>query len=280
MSRTLHGFISAKWRRIVVAVPLASAIAGFSFAATPGIANASSPVPLAGGNHAKSLILNDTGAKLTSWNKTAALCSPNPGYIANGTVSTDSKGDIKLTTTGQHGSCVGLLSPGAYSSGVIEARVNFPGLPGKPGTIANWTGLWLSGQTWPNDGELDAVEVEPVDATNAVTWHSGTQSAPFVASTSGYFANKLPIKSANLKPGWHTVDIVYTKSYFGVYYDGKLFTSYTNSQVTGHPLNIYVTMTNTPDNSWVESRIGAPPINSASSPVTLGLRYLRIWSYK
>lgn len=261
-------------------VPLASAIAGFSFAATPGIANASPPVPLAGGNHAKSLILNDTGAKLNSWNQTAALCPANPGYIADGRVSTDSKGDIKLTTSGQHGSCVALHSPGGYSSGVIEARLNFPALPGKPGTIANWTGFWLSGQTWPNDGELDAVEVEPIDATNAVTWHSGTQSAPFVASTSGYFANKLPVHSANLTPGWHTVDIVYAKGYFAVYYDGKLFTSYTNSQVTGRPLNIYVTMTNTPDNSWVESRIGAAPINSASSPVTFGLRYLRIWSYK
>ena len=261
-------------------VPLASAIAGISFIFTPGIATASSPVPLAGSDHAKSLILNDTGAKLKSWNQTAALCSPNPGYLANGAVSTDASGDIKLTTTGQSGSCIGLISPGSYSSGVIEARVNFPALPGKPGTIANWTGLWLSGKTWPNDGELDAVEVEPVDARNAVTWHSGTQAAPFVASTSGYFPNKLPEKTANLKPGWHTVDIVYAKGYFAIYYDGKLFTSYTNSQITGHPLNIYVTMTNTPDNSWVEQRIGGPPINSASSPSTLALRYLRIWSYR
>ena len=74
-------------------------------------------------------------------------------------MSTDSDGDATLSTTGKPGSCVGIVSPGAYSSGVIEADIDFPALPGKPGTIANWTAFWMTNQAaWPVDGEIDAVE--------------------------------------------------------------------------------------------------------------------------
>jgi len=241
----------------------------------------SSPTPLAGAQYAKSLILNDAGARLKSWNKTPSDCPANPGYFADGAVTADSSGAIKLTTTSKRGSCVALVSPGAYSSDVIEADIYFPALPGQPGTIANWTAFWLTdGPAWPKAGELDAVEVEPVDATNAVTWHSGTASSLFTVSTSPYFPPRLPAKAANLKPGWHTVDIVYTSGFFAVYYDGRMYTSYSGSQVTGSPLNIYLTMINTPDNSWVRQRIGGPPVNSVSSPATLAVKYLRIWSYR
>lgn len=196
-------------------------------------------------------------------------------------MTTDSSGTVRLTITGKRGSCVALISPGASRSGVIEARLDFPALPGKPGIIANWTGFWLTnGPKWPTSGELDAVEVEPVDTTNAVTWHSGTASALFTASTSPYFPTKLPIKTANLKPGWHTVDIVYAKGFFAVYYDGRLFTNYTSGHVTGSPLNVYITMANTPNTSLVRQRIGGPPINSDSSSATLAVKYLRIWSYR
>ena len=54
-----------------------------------------------------------------------------------------------------------------------------------------------------------------------------------VASTDGFSPVKLPASGPNLTPGWHTVDIVYTKGYFAVYYDGEQFTSYTSSNVTG-----------------------------------------------
>lgn len=277
----------SSWRWLALAVPLAGAIAASSLIA-PGVANASSgisraaspPVPVGGAKYAKSLILNDTWSQLRSWNKTSSYCSASPGFAGDGTVTAGPGGAIRLTTKGKPGSCVALISPGAYSSGVIEADMYFPALPGKPGAIANWTGFWLSGAAWPADGELDAVEVEPVDGRNAVTWHSGTASAPFTASTSDYFPTRLPIRSANLTPGWHTVDIVYAKGFFAVYYDGKQYTSYTSSHIPGRPLNLYVTMSDTPDTKWVRQRIGGPPINSDRSPATLTLKYLRIWSYR
>lgn len=244
------------------------------------IAAVRAPVPRAGAEYANSLVLNDTGAQLRGWNQTSSYCPSSPGYIADGTVTTDASGAINLTTSGTPGSCVALISPGTFSSGVIEADLYLPPLPGKPHSIANWVGFWLCGANWPQDGELDAVEVEPVDGRNAVTFHSGTAAQPFVAATSDYFPTKLPVETANLTPGWHTVDIAFTRGSFEIYYDGKEFTSFTSSEIPGSPMSLYITMTSTPNNQWVQQHIGGPPINSDSSPATFSVKYLRIWSYK
>jgi hypothetical protein len=236
--------------------------------------------PLAGGGYAGPLVLNATGSRLMSWNRTSALCPQHPFQGANGRVGTDSSGNATLTVNGL-GSCAALVSPGCYASAVIEAEIDFPALPGHPGTIANWTAFWLTDDhAWPEDGELDAAEAEPVDGVNAVSWHSGTSAAQFVASTDGLSPYKLPVSAPNLTPGWHTVDVVYTKGFFAVYYDGTKYTSYTSGYVTGDPLNIYVTTTVTPDVSAVRQRIGGPPVNSDGSPATVAVKYLRVWSYR
>ena len=138
--------------------------------------------PLGGANHAGSLLLNATGSQLTSWNQTSEFCSEQSWEVPNGTVSTDSAGAALLTVDGSDGSCVGLISPGAYSSAVIEADIDFPALPGSSDTIADWTSFWLTnGAAWPQDGELDAVEAEPVDGVNATAWHGGTTDIAAVA---------------------------------------------------------------------------------------------------
>ena len=238
--------------------------------------------PEAGAGHAGSLVLNDTGSQLASWNQTASECSSQSIGVADGAVATDSSGDTTLTTTGKPGSCVAIISPNTYSSDVIEARIDFPALPGKSGTIANWTALWLTDQaTWPVDGELDAVESEPLTGKNAVSWHSGpSSSSVYVASTDGFQQGKLPIQGPNLTPGWHTVDIVYTKGFFAVYYDGQQFTSYTSSKVTGSALNLILNSTVTPKTAAAWNAIGGPEVNSDSSPATTAVQYIRIWSYK
>ncbi len=236
--------------------------------------------PLAGGSYAGSLLLSDTGSRLASWNQTAAFCPELPFQVTDGTVGADSSGAATLTVNGP-GSCAALGSPDSYSSAVIEAEIDFPALPGHPGTIANWTALWLTDdRAWPEDGELDAVETEPVNGVNAVSWHSGTSAAQFVASTDGFFPARLPVRGPNLTPGWHTVDVVYTRGFFAVYYDGRQYTSYTSGHVTGDPLNIYITTTVTPDVSAARQEIGGPPVNSDSLPATLAVKYLRIWSYR
>jgi hypothetical protein len=244
-------------------------------------ASSASSAPASLADAKGSLVLDEPGSGMTSWNQTSSYCPQTSGMVANGTVTTDSTGAVNLTTPSKAGSCVGLISPGAWGSDVIEADVDFPALPGKPDTIANWVGVWLTnGPAWPVDGELDAVEVEPVNAVNAVTWHSGTRTDEFSASTSGFAPVQLPQDGNNVSPGWHVIDVVYTKGYFGIYYDGDLFTSYTSSNVTGSPLNVYFTMANTPATASVEKSIGAPPINSSPSPATMSVRYLKVWSYK
>jgi Glycosyl hydrolases family 16 len=242
----------------------------------------STAAPVAGASYAGSLVFNATGSQLESWNQTSSFC-PNqpPGFVGDGKVATDGSGNVTLTTTGSPGSCAGLISPQAVSSGVVEADIDFPALPGKPDTIANWTGLWMTdAATWPTDGEIDATESEPVNGVDAVSWHSGTQSQQFVASTDDFFPAQLPRQSANLTPGWHTVDIAYTKGFFAVYYDGQQYTSFTSDNVTGSALNIYLSMAVTQDSSAAQQMVGGNPVNSDSSPATLAVKYVRAWSFK
>jgi len=268
-------------RYLYVAIVLAVAVvAGVVYAVWPS--SSSSESPLAGSQHAGSLVLNATGSELASWNKTSSYCTSDSISSPTGTVATDASGDATLTTTGKSGSCAAIISPEAYSSGVVQAYVDFPALPGKSSTIANWTSFWMTDEaTWPVDGELDAVEAAPLTGKNAVSWHSGPDSSSvYVASTDGFHAGKLTTSGPNLAPGWHTVDIVYTKGYFAVYYDGREFTSYTSSKVTGSALNILFSSTVTPKTSAAWNLIGGPEVNSSSSPATTTIKYVKVWSYK
>lgn len=255
-----------------------------SAAVTPAVTHVPivSPPPIAGTSYAGAVMMNATGSQLTSWNQTSSFCSGQSWEVPDGTVSTDSSDNAVLATTGRAGSCVGLVSPGAYSSAVIEAYIYFPPLPGRPDTIADWTSLWLTDQaTWPVDGELDAVEAEPVTGVNATAWHWGSTGSPLSMSTDGFAKDgTLPKDGPNLTPGWHVVDIVYTRGFFAVYYDGKEFTSLSSGVITGAPLNILITTSVTPNISQVQQVIGGPPVNSDSSPAGMAVKYVKIWSFR
>jgi hypothetical protein len=244
----------------------------------------SSSTPLAGGNYAGSLILDDTGSRLTSWNQTSSVCDGQSWEVPDGIVSTDSSGDATVETTSTVGSCVGLVSPAAYASNVIEASIDFPALPSKPNTIANWTTFWLGDLqpgTSPMSGELDAAEVEPNVGFSTVNYHWGTTAASFRVSTGGGPAGYvLPAEGPNLTPGWHVVDIVYTSGFFAVYYDGSLYASYKSSVITGDALNIIISSAVTPNTTAIQQALDGPPINSDSSSATLVVKYVKIWSYK
>ena len=246
-----------------------------------GSGSASSGTPMAGASYAGSLVADESGSELTSWNETNSFCPEESWQVADGKVGTDGAGDATLTTSGTTGSCVAIISPGTYSSAVIEADIDFPALPGNSNTIADWTSFWMTdGSAWPQDGELDAVEAQPVNGENATSWHSGSSSSQFVASTDDFFPTKLPVNGPNLTPGWHTVDIVYTAGFFAVYYDGQPYTTYNSGNVTGDPLNIYLTTSVTANTSAVQQVLGGPPVNSDSSPATLAIKYLKVWSVK
>jgi hypothetical protein len=241
-----------------------------------------SPPPVAGAGYAGPVELNATGSQLASWNQTSTFCTQESWESPSGAVTNDRFGDTLVETNGQAGSCAGLISPHAYSSAVIEAYIYFPPLPGSSGTIADWTSVWLTDQaTWPADGELDAVEAEPATGVNAVAYHWGSAGSPMSMSTDGFAANgTLPTDGTNLTAGWHVVDIVYTKGYFAVYYDGKQYTSLSSSIVTGAPVNILITTSVTPDTAQIEQQLGNAPQNSDSSPAAMAVKYVKVWSYK
>ncbi|HEY0936470.1 MAG TPA: hypothetical protein VGD91_22375 [Trebonia sp.] len=269
------------------APPSASAVASSpaarpSPAPKPSRQTVFSPPPVAGASYAGSLVLNAVGAQLESWNQTSSYCRQEDWEVPDGSVSGDRSDDAVLATTGRDGSCVALITPQAYSSAVIEAYAYFPPLPGSQGTIADWTSLWLTDQaSWPTGGELDAVEAEPATGVNAVAWHWGAAGSPQSMSTDGYAQDgTLPARGANLKPGWHVVDIVYTRGFFAVYYDGQQYTSLSSDAVTGAALNLLITSSVTPDTGEVEQTIGHAPVNSDTSPAGMAVKYVKVWSFK
>jgi len=262
----------------------AAAVVAVLAAAAIGVHVLTTPSTVPGGaaaGYAGALELNASGAEIASWNQTSNFCPEASWAVPDGTVTTNDAGDALLSTTGKPGSCVAVITPGSYSSGVVEADIDFPALPGKPGTIANWTALWLTNQPdWPADGEIDAVETEPATGVNAVSYHWGTRGKPLEMSTDGFAPDgKIPVAGSNLTPGWHVVDVVFAKGFFAVYYDGREFASSHSSAITGAPLNILLNSSVTPSTKAVQKTIGGKPKNSDSSPATVEIKYLKVWSY-
>jgi hypothetical protein len=256
--------------------------AGASAQSQPSPHPLADPGPVAGRQYAGPVVLNATGSQLLSWNQTATYCRGQSWQVANGSVYGDGSADAVLATNGEPGSCVALISPQTYASAVIEAYVYFPPLPGHAQTIADWSSVWLTDQAaWPTDGELDAVEAEPVTGVNAVAWHWGWPGGEQSVSTDGLAAQgTLPRNGPNLTPGWHVIDIAYTQGFFAVYYDARLFTSLQSGAITGAPLNLLITSGVTPDIGAVEQIIGGPPVNSDSQPAGLAVKYVKVWSFR
>jgi hypothetical protein len=124
------------------------------------------------------------------------------------------------------------------------------------------------------------VETEPLTPVHAVTDHRGTRAKPLDMSTDGLAPDgKIPVTGPNLTPGWHVVDIVFTKGFFAVYYDGKQFASARSDAITGAPLNILLNSAVTPDTSDGRKAIGGKPKNSDRSPASIEVKYLNVWAY-
>ena len=76
------------------------------------------------------------------------------------------------------------------------------------------------------------------------------------------------------------MDVVFTKGFFAVYYDGKEFASSRNSVITGAPLNILLnsSVTRTPTRSRAARRRQAEELRQ--SPAAMAIKYLKVWSYQ
>jgi hypothetical protein len=161
---------------------------------------------------------------------------------------------IALQTTGANGNCAVIQYPAGGStglfpttSGVIEAQIYLSAIPGQPTQIADWAAMWMYGENWPTDGEIDAVESSY--GVSAVTYHYGSSdpSSPsynlsyttyrplYPVNAAGVYAQPLTVTGPNVHPGWNTVDIVFSTNEIQIYYNHMLYTTAEGSYITGKP---------------------------------------------
>lgn len=216
---------------------------GVSMVAIPGQAQAIVPLPVAL-HSGHPFATEKTADQLRAWGPGGN----DPGNCrANRSEITGNSSEVTLSTTGATNDCTDIQSPHTYPTVdgyVYEARLYFS-------NFYQWLAYWMYGNNWPSQGETDAVEANV--GANYFSYHYAPCNGS--ASSSEYSTNPwsydckttIPADSANLTPGWHTVDIAYGNHAVSVYYDGKLYASVNNSHVVnGHA-----------DPSWITFSTGS-----------------------
>ena len=172
------------------------------------------------------MVLDDefnTGALNTS------LWSPDwfgSGTVSNGTIMLSSN-----VSVGANGLALQLNSPqsgGLVSTNPDDGQPGHTGFqiaptPTKPvfvefkatlpatanGTVANWPALWLVGQTWPEDGEIDVME----------GW-CGYDRLPHPLRNRGSGTAQGGSRRQQSSPGTHTYGVLWTTTGVTFFYDG------------------------------------------------------------
>jgi beta-glucanase (GH16 family) len=143
----------------------------------------------------------------------------------------------------------------SFTYGFIQARVWLPGLPGNPGQVANWPGVWADGQNWPQDGEIDIAE----GLGGGVCAHFHGPADPQGIGAGG--GSGCP--SGTYAGGWHTFAANWEPGSVTYYYDGADIGSVT-SGVTSAPMFLIL------DNATQ---------GSALAPATMKVAYVRVWQH-
>ncbi|MBO0837342.1 MAG: glycoside hydrolase family 16 protein [Actinobacteria bacterium] len=171
-----------------------------------------------------------------------------------------SHGNFSLTTTGATGNCAEISSPATYTSGIFESRMSFSGSQGK---IADWPVFWISGQPWPQYGEIDAAEGH--NGCLEVTYnHEATPGQP----VGNYSVKSVGHTCITTKPGWHKVAVAWGAHSLTFYYDGQKVVQWTASWIKNKPSRI-ILMAN-------EGHWGLQP----GTPASLVISYVRVWGIK
>ncbi len=143
----------------------------------------------------------------------------------------------------------------SFTYGFIEARVWLPGVPGHPGEVANWPGVWADGQNWPQDGEIDIAE----GIGGQVCAHLHSAVNPEGIGPGG--GTGCP--SGTYTDGWHTFAANWEPGSITYYYDGVDIGRVT-SGVTSAPMFLV---------------LDYATLSAAAMPATMKVEYMRVWQH-
>lgn len=136
------------------------------------------------------------------------------------------------------------FSPPMY----VEWRAYIPAAAN--GQIANWPALWINGDNWPGDVEVDVLEGLGGNAT----WN---------VHAAGLNIGSGPVSGT--WTGWHTFGVYYAVGVLEIYWDGRLVGSVADSAIVNKPH--YLLMSNS------IGGYGGP----VTVPTTLRVEYVRVW---
>jgi beta-glucanase (GH16 family) len=188
----------------------------------------------------------------------------------------EANGELDLSFTDQSSVCDGSTHP--YTSGIVTTNGKFSFTDGliefrawlpttSSGQVADWPDLWLDGQSWPADGEVDVAE--GLGGTLCAHYHGPSNSVGVGAGggtgcPAGTFAG-----------AWHTFAADWEPGIVTYYYDGQdigcLETSgtacgNTNTTIAGAPMYIILSL-------------GSSYANQITAPATLRIAYVRVWQH-
>jgi hypothetical protein len=129
----------------------------------------------------------------------------------------------------------------------VEFKATLPATTS--GTVANWPGLWLDGQVWPEDGEIDVMEGGY--GYTAYHIHYGTG----MGSAQGATINDLS--------GTHTYGVLWTTTSVTFVYDGADVGTLNEAMTSP----MYLCM----ENSYSS-------VDPTVLPATMDVRYVRVWN--
>jgi len=185
-------------------------------------------------------------------------CPARSGALTSN-VKVTKQGWVDLHTTGRIGSCAEVRSPQTWTAGVFEAKVWFAG---DSSGAADWPAWWMSGNPWPNMGEIDAAEAGWNSYTRCLsaTWHYNANgpSGSYSPASSGSTC------ISRRAPAWYLIDIVREPNgVVQVWYNGNLKWQ----RATG--------LAPQPENMLVNITAAYP-----SRPADVILSYVRVWDFR
>ncbi len=266
--------------RLVATAALAAILAlGVALAADPAATRASTPpeggtapLPVGGPAGAWRLLFRDefsgSALDLSTWrpnwfgtSDTAITNPPDRGHsdscIDPGMASV-AGGELRLSVEPRR--CAGHEYAGALVSSNPVAGGDFQFTYGYvefrailPAENRDWSALWVNGQRWPNDGEIDVVE-SGLPSAEAQKWH-------YHDSTVGIAGGRVAIPSASTR--WHTYAAAWEPGRVRWYYDGELISTVATGPI-GSPH--YVVMSTS---DW--------RAENPAAPGTTRIDYVRVW---